>query len=511
MAAQVIDASSRWRGATADAYGLYGHGAVGGTLAVMGTAYLYPSSRHHGRAEVFARMRLAVDFLQRNMSADGNILLPVTNFNSPPDTAFMVAGIAPLLLQAQQVKSREVQALMEPLLERCGRGLVKGGMHTPNHRWVACSALAQLHEVMPRPEYVRRAEQWLAEGIDIDGDGQFTERSTSVYDPIVDRALVVAADKLRKPELLDPVRRNLESLLYLLHPNGEVVTEISRRQDAYQRGRMLSYWFPLQYMAVHDKNGMYATLAAQAAPQAMGLAVLLEYPELLTPVVPKPCPDNYEKHFKELGIARIRRGATSATLVLGGRSRFLTLRRGEAVVTAVRFASAFFGKGQFIPAKTEKSGPAYVFTQQLSAGYYQPLDPPRKIAAGEFDATRHERKVTELCTLRQWAIVTEESDGFSVRIQASGTNDVPLAIEIAFAAEGTLEGCEPVHADAGAFLMQDEMGSFRAGGDVIRFGPKLRQHSYLAMRGAEARIPGQQCVYLTALTPVDHTLRFRWA
>ena len=112
-------------------------------------------------------------------------------------------------------------------------------------------------------------------------DGQYIERSTVTYNTVIDRALTVMAAKLKRPELLDPVRRNLRAMLYLMHPDGEVVTEVSRRQDQFTRGTMAGYWFPASYLAAHDRDRLHGRRWSHAMPaEAPRLSTLLEYPEL---------------------------------------------------------------------------------------------------------------------------------------------------------------------------------------------------------------------------------------
>jgi hypothetical protein len=505
---QVIDPASRWRGGYLDEDGLCNPHSAGGILDAFTAAFLHPGSRYHRSPLLMERMRLAAAHLLARQNADGNIDLLITNFNSPPDTGFVVHNVATAACLAKRHGLAEVFQLAEPFLRRAGAALARGGVHTPNHRWVVCAALAQIHDVLPNPDYVRRIDQWLAEGIDIDADGQYTERSTLVYNIVTNRALIVTAAKLNRPELLDPVRRNLNALLFLLHPGDEVVTEISRRQDLNTRGTVAGHWFALKHMALRDGDGRFNALARRSMPQAAGLSALMEYPEL-TEAGPhdSAIPDNYERLMPVIGIARIRRGPRSATLILGRSSRFCTFRSGAAVINAVRFASAFFGKAQFVPSNGEKRGASYHFEQRLESGYYQPLDPPRRIAPDEVNAAVRQRKVTELCRLEQSAVFTETPRGFDLRLRSHGTNDVPLAVEINLREGGQLEGCTPLPRLADAWLLESGQAVYRVGNDGIRFGPGAAPHRYVQVRGAEAKLPGPS-VYLTGFTPFDHTLRF---
>jgi hypothetical protein len=510
LARQITDPASPWRGGIPDEFGLHNAISAANALETFMAGFLHPASRFHRRNELVERMRLAAGFLDQVQRESGNIDLLITNFDSPPDTAFCVNAVATATLLARRAGERELAALTDRFLRRAMAALVRGGVHTPNHRWVVCSALAQLWELYGEKDCVRRIDQWLAEGIDIDADGQYTERSTLVYNAVTNRALIVVASKLRRPELLDPVRRNLDCMLYLLHPGHELVTEISRRQDQYQRGDAGPHWFALQYMALRDQDGRLAALARRFFPRYASLGAVMEYPELLKPLPPDaPLPEDFERQFASLGLVRIRRGPTSASIFLRGSSRLLHLRRGEAVVEAVRVASAFFGKGQFIPQQAEKRGPSYVLTQTLEAGYYQPLDPPRRVAPDSWGTTRHLRPQSETCRLTQTATITELADGFRMRIQVTGTDRVPVAIEINLRAGGKLEGVDPAPRVEDGWLFRDRMVRYRAGSDTIVFGPALRQHAYTQIRLAEPKLSGPS-VYLTGYTPLDHTIEFRW-
>ena len=214
---QITDPSHRRCGGYGDEFGLYSPGAGSGTLDLFAAAFVCPQSKHYKSPLLVERMKLAVKFLNSVTTADGNINNPITNFNSPPDTAFTIVGAANAMKLAVTNGHRDVAAIVEPWLRKAGAAVARGGVHTPNHRWVMCEALSLVDEVIPSPENGKRIDQWLAEGVDIDADGQFNERSTIVYNSISDLALTVVAFKRNKPELLDFVRRNLDAMQYLLH------------------------------------------------------------------------------------------------------------------------------------------------------------------------------------------------------------------------------------------------------------------------------------------------------
>ena len=522
LAKQERRAGHRWLGGLPNEVGIHNARGTSGFVSSLACAIGARDSRYFQSAGLVEPLRLAARYLLAAQHDDGTTDLPETNFHSPPDTAFCLEALYPAYLLLRERKLPGVGDVLADLAKfflKAGDALATGGVHTPNHRWVVCGGLASIHSLFPHPKYLARIEQWLAETVDIDPDGQFTEKSTSVYSPVVDRALLTVARLLDRPALLEPVRRNLEMTLFYIHPDGEVVTEASRRQDRYQRGSMARYYYSYRALALRDGNGRFAAMARQiehhARPQLAGeLAALLTQPELRRELpADAPLPADYAKVFSHSNLARIRRGAVSGT-ILAANTTLFSFRQGAAALEAVRLASAFFGKGQFVADSLEVRDGRYVLRQKLDGPYFQPLS-PEQIANGEHvrmapngtlaTDSRAARARSNVQNYEAVVEVTESAGKFALAIAITGTDDVPVALELAFRHGGRLAGVTPVAGMNDAFLLPGGTGRYTLGDDAIEFGPGRADHTYTQIRGALPKWDGQ-CVYLTGFTPFHTTL-----
>jgi hypothetical protein len=503
LARQITDTASPNAGGYPDAWEIVSPQSGSGAVAVFSAAYFCPASRYNRSAELRARILLAAGFLKRKQLPSGNIDLLTTNFNSPPDTGFVVHNVAPAAMLAQRAGDSELVSALMPFLRKAGAAMAVGGVHTPNHRWVVCAALALIHHLEPDSRYVRRIDQWLAEGIDIDADGLYTERSPLVYSPVVNRSLLLMAEFLARPQLLEPVRRNLEAALHLMHPNGELETGLSGRQDQNTVGFMGVNWLALQYIGERDRNGVLAALARKAEAQYGDLLLWQLLPVLQTRSAPEAAPpENYRKVFSLAALHRIRRGAFSMSVFTQGSDRLLSLRHADAVVEAVRFASAFFGKGQLVPTSSATQETTIEMTQTLRGPYYQPLENAEKIPADPavWSRSRLQRSQSEVCELTQRCLVFDRGDRIELELSAEGTPNVPVAIEINLRAGMVVENVRTAPASADSFLTTGQPVTIRGAVGSIRLEAPASSHAYTQLRGALPKLPGPS-LYVTGFTP----------
>jgi hypothetical protein len=505
---------SKYFGGVQDSFQIFNPGSTSGLITGLTCAFCSPQSKYFQDKKLTESIEKAAKYLLKIQHSDGTIDLLATNFHSTPDTGFVVEPLCAgfkLLNEVQFEGKKEVLGLLEEFFKKAGEAFITGGVHTPNHRWVVSMALARLNTLFPDERYLKRIDEWLREGIDIDSDGQYEERSTYIYTPLTNRCLVTMAKLLKREELLEPVRKNLEMTLFYIHPNGEIATEASGRQDQFQIGFMEHYYLPVRYMAIHDKNPQFSALVKQieqSVPEKLSgyLVYFLEDSYYFNSLSsPSPLPDNYTKEFPHSNLARIRRENIDASL-LGGNPTFFTLSKGNAVLASVRLTSAFFGRGQFKSSIIEKSGDSFVLKWEFHWGYFQPLPENQKPNYDiPFDEDRKRRRQSERQSLQAQIIVSEKEGIFELGFDLQGTENVPLAIEFAFRKGGNLNGVEKLN-DPGTSLLKDGMAKYTFDNDAIEFGPGKAEHSWTAIRGALPK-PDGECVYITGFTPFSHKLK----
>ena len=410
LSRQVTEKSNRYYGAVYDGDSIVSPIGTAGLIQTLMCGYVSRDSKFYNSREILDRMTLAAGALLNFQHDDGTIDLLTTNFHSTPDLGFTIFPLAlsySILLQYKHLNYQGLPALLKEYMLKAGNALSVGGIHTPNHRWVVCGALAWLNDFFPNPIYRKRVEQWLAERIDLDPDGQYHERSTAIYTPVTNRTLLDVAKKMKVDSLYDVVRKNLNMTFYFVHSNGEIATESSIRQDKYVRSNMAPYYLAYNYMAILDKDSRYSGMVnyiqntVKVDQLGYMLPHFLEDPTLLQNLPePVPIPTSYHKYFEYSDIVRIREGNVDMSIILNNPS-FFTYFKGNAALESIRLSSAFFGKGQFESTGIEKEGDSYVLSSIVSAPYYQPL-PKEKIpdrAETWRNVPRTEREVSEVQTL----------------------------------------------------------------------------------------------------------------
>jgi hypothetical protein len=510
---QITDLQSPDIGAIRDGDGIPNALSTGGYISRWSISVSCPESIYYASANLLQSIEIGAQYLTKAQHSDGTIDLLGSNFHSPPDTAFSVDNVALAYQLIAAIKGAEKALIpLKKYLLKAGEALIVGGIHTPNHRWVVAAALLKLNTIWPDKRYVARAEEWLLEHIDIDPDGQYTEKSAGGYTAIVNRMLIEMAKGLKKPEILDAVRKNLNMTMYYVHPNGEVVTEASNRQDKGTIKFLNSYYYSYRYLALLDQNGEFAAMCrliekSSAHANSEHLNYFLLEPDLWKelPSV-KNLPTNYVKTFPYSGIVRIRRGQWDTT-ILSNNPGFLTFHKGSAVLQGMRIAASFFGKGQFQSSDIKQEGNNWILKNALEGPYYQPYPPDKIDPQGDLSKMpRTMRPKSEVQNLSYVVGISEHEEGINIDFEIKGTEGVPVTLELIFRLGGKLKGVNSVMGKPNSYLFADKEGSYSVGEDTIKFSPGIALHKGINLRGALPSVEAPT-VYLTGISPFKHTLK----
>jgi hypothetical protein len=98
------------------------------------------------------------------------------------------------------------------------------------------------------------------------------------------------------------------------------------------------------------------------------------------------------------------------------------------------------------------------------------------------------------------------NNGIEVDISITGTDKVPVSMELILRDGGKFEGVESIQNNPLAYVLKGKQGSYTVGSDTINFGPGKFEHTGYQLRGALPKM-STPTVYLTGITPFKHTIQ----
>lgn len=520
--------------------------------------FVWPDSRYFHDETLIAPIEALLARVEGDQHDDGTFRSG-GNLHSPPDTAFLIEDMSAMvsgLRDDRRPGSRTIAGRLVAMMRKAGPALATGGIHTPNHRWELSAALAKIDEVDPRPAYRARIDEWLAEGVDIDADGFYSERSSIYASEVSNPSLLALARLPGLAGLRNLVRRNLEATIALAEPfGGEVETVQSRRQDQDQRRQTLhAYYLQYREMALLDGDDRFAGVARWIERNASErladtLADFIRAPELTRPLPAETQPfTDLARCFKGVGLVRARRGPITASLYAGsdwyadgGPSAFfntigsglatnptlIRLWKGALALDAVRLIPDFFNVGHFRPSDISMEPDGSVrMSGRLAAPYYLPMPAGQRRPDGDYalsssvdgrfnSALDFSHRPADFRRLDIQIRIKPETGGYRVLFETSGEEAVDMTIELTLRDGGVLEGARAL--DDGGFHLVDGQASYSLGDERLLIGPgngdgpvKVSSGETYSWAGGRLRLPGKQ-LYVTGRTPLRYELRLAFA
>jgi len=505
-----------------------------GTMAFVGCAgalLLAPWAPENpaARRALAARFQAAVEFVVRSQRLSGRIDLKPCNIDSGPDTAFAVQIACALIAQhratrapARRLPPGGVRAL-ELFVRRAVPGLATGGFHTPNHRWVVASALAHAGTLFPRLRQDAVIRAYLAEGIDIDADGFYIERSPAIYDVVTNRSLLMLHEHAGFAPALPAVERNLLVNLDLLNADRTVETALSQRQDLGTRPVPAAMAQPLIAAAalLPKRRALFLSVAAELiqANTSPDRELFWTAQALLrhgnATFRPHRLPDDSTAKWPLHGAWRRRRGQRALTCLSEGPC-LLRVTNGGATLAGLFVAHAYFGTGQFRGDTLDYLADG---VRIRSRGLRFPRRPAYDLPIGEpvapedWDRVAAGRGRVPMPASDATLTIREREDRITLDLRSTHAPDGTLvAMAFDFPAGGTWEtrdlALEP-QAGQELFLLEGT-GRMRYGADWIEIGPGEGRHRMWRMRDA---CPHHSLVRVVIAleTPVRHQVVLRFS
>ncbi len=495
-------------------------GAAAGSMISL---YYCKGSKYYRDPRVLQCADGLIDHLRNHMHEDGTIDYFCCNFHSAPDTAFVTQGIAKPALLIDEPQNEAEKAFKDKLydtLRHIGEALIHEGFHTPNHRWVISSALSMINRLMPDPRYIDRINEYLAEHIDCNEEGEFSERSAGGYNEINNRAMLLLAENLNQPELLEHVRRNLNLMRAFIHSDCSIFTENSTRQDKGTApfAEKYAYQYLLCGSALKDRElqaigvRLLDDCIKNGRPFPLSIPDLLLHPEAFEnlPEAADMSVFSVDRLLKGSGLLRLSRGGMNLWAV-EKLPIFLFLKKNN-IDFYIKGGINFFNCRHLLVENIHACGDgSYEMSYTGEGCYLQPF--------GEYQGTadwwkmdRDKRKTSGHQKIIVTIRITPVENGFDVHVKTEGCPGSTIRFEIGVKPNVLVRG-EGYHipATAGAKLVaqKGEIELFD-GTDTVTIGPAFAKNDIVSgLFGAVPPSSGRFNIFFNDETNFERTFSIR--
>ncbi|MBR6184958.1 MAG: hypothetical protein IKQ41_01750 [Clostridia bacterium] len=495
-------------------------------LGDMVAAYVTKASRWYLNETLKAAIARDLVYMERHQRPDGCFDLSPCNFASPPDTAFMVNAMLNgwwLLEKCEAEGLEEIRSAMYALIDSASRGIAAGGFHTPNHRWAIAACLKSCEKITGNRELGLRADQYLREGLDINADGEFAERSAGNYNQVNDDQMIRLYLATGDKAFLEAAARNLEMMYCYFDPDHSVFTNNSTRQDMGKKVYADTYYILYLltgYLLGREDLGRMAGFIWQDCERRgaipPGVEWVLLFPEMdgygekegYAPPI-----DRIDRLFEDSCIARIRQGSWSCSL-LKGKANCLYFQHG-AFSLYMTVYSNLCDRRNFLADTLEKTETGYVMKAHAAGWYYLPF--PEKPATSDWWAmdNPHTRPKTEGLPLDTALEIVKQADGVDLYIRTSGIDQLPFRCEFSFLPGGyvrTEHFIQRTKAGESINVLSGTVEAAGPGGETIVLESAFGAHDVRdRMGGAYPLSEHHYTVFFTAYTPVNQKISIRAA
>lgn len=492
-------------------------------VASLIAVYVNEESIYYHDTAVLESIHRGLDYVDSVQHENGLFDYVTCNFFSAPDTAFCILKLVPhvQVLRKQQLDENEQLILkrIEKIVHLGGRGLLEGGFHTPNHRWAIASLLAICGKLFDEPDLPKAAFQYLNEGIDCNADGEYAEKSAGNYNSVNNDAMLLLSEGLEDPSFDQHVIRNLRMMLTYWEPDDSVFTANSTRFDKDRLVYPQAYYIEYLTMGVRYQIPEFIAMANYImdivdrrhveAPDV--LIDLMNHPELAA-YEAEDCgtPENYHAFYQASGIARVRRGRYTYT-VMRDKSNFLYVHNGS-IKLAVKIGGSFCEHRAFkAQTMTQDETGAFHLHQTMRGWYYLPFkEKPATSDWWQMDNASRDKKLGPDMDID--VIIRENGDDLEVDIRTSGVEGAPWRVELAFGGITRISNPHmtmPINGDE-VLVLRDSFFEASNPESSMEIGPAFGVHHFTeGKEDSEAKTPGAATVYLTDYTAFHHVITIR--